>query len=503
MANDNIKQAANKILAGPALGGPDIPGFRVAVTEDLPELTNGSIWIGDLGNRPQIQTISGDITIGNTGIAAISAGVIIDADVNAAAGISVSKLAALTANRIVITNASGFISAADTATYPNLTELANLKNVTAPIQTQINNKVTKGGDTVAFSFGTTVGGQDVTVKLGNSDRWVFDGTNGYLRRGSTGTADFGLHLFGTGAGAVLAFGDRFDATTPYVCVREYTGADTDQIECYGQKGAGLRAGIFGTTTPQIWITQSGDVGINNMSPGKPFSVVGNSYINGALTVGPTDNTSAQLSVTTSAANTGAFRYTDGTNYTISGGYQAANVGFFGATAGSSLVLRSNGTETIRLSTANKVSIGTGAAATAFLHLTGCVAGASGASLKINSGTLGDIENGEFGSFDGTNFYCCTNGARFQVAKILTASAILNFPNTLAQTYSDLTMTLTGAALGDCVALGIPNGSVPTKCAGWFAWVSNANTVTVRYFNAGLVADDPPSGTFKVTVIKNL
>jgi hypothetical protein len=81
-------------------------------------------------------------------------------------------------------------------------------------------------------------------------------------------------------------------------------------------------------------------------------------------------------------------------------------------------------------------------------------------------------------------------------------ATLNFPSTLAGASSDLTITVPGAVNGDAVSVGVSNGS--TLANGVFtAWVSAANTVTVRFTNTNLLtALDPASGTFKVFVFKN-
>ena len=94
----------------------------------------------------------------------------------------------------------------------------------------------------------------------------------------------------------------------------------------------------------------------------------------------------------------------------------------------------------------------------------------------------------------------TGAARQKICRVLTGSATLNFANQAAIGCNDLTVTVTGAADGDDVSVSPPNGSVPTATSFFTAWVSAANTVTVRY--CALVSGDPASGTFKVTVIKN-
>lgn len=81
-----------------------------------------------------------------------------------------------------------------------------------------------------------------------------------------------------------------------------------------------------------------------------------------------------------------------------------------------------------------------------------------------------------------------------------SSATLDFGSTAAGAVSDLTVTVSGAAVGDIVSLGVPNGSVTTEGV-FFAWVSASNTVTVRFANNKTSGSlDPSSGTFKISVV---
>ncbi|MBK7691525.1 MAG: hypothetical protein IPJ31_10530 [Bacteroidetes bacterium] len=82
---------------------------------------------------------------------------------------------------------------------------------------------------------------------------------------------------------------------------------------------------------------------------------------------------------------------------------------------------------------------------------------------------------------------------------LTASTTLDFPSTAAQTSRNLTITVTGAELNDFVTLGSPNQADANVC--YTAYVSAANTVTVRFNNYSSGAVDPASATFKVLVTK--
>jgi len=86
----------------------------------------------------------------------------------------------------------------------------------------------------------------------------------------------------------------------------------------------------------------------------------------------------------------------------------------------------------------------------------------------------------------------------KVNKILRGSASLDFDLT-AVNCQDLTITMTGAAVGDEVFLGAPNGSIVADET-FSAWVSAANTVTIRACD-GAGAGNPASGTYKITVFQ--
>jgi hypothetical protein len=87
-----------------------------------------------------------------------------------------------------------------------------------------------------------------------------------------------------------------------------------------------------------------------------------------------------------------------------------------------------------------------------------------------------------------------------MAKTLTATASLNFPNTLAQQSSNLTITVTGAVVGDAVYIGVDNASILANSS-YDSWVSAANTVTIRFNNYSAAAQDPAAGTFRAVVVK--
>lgn len=87
-----------------------------------------------------------------------------------------------------------------------------------------------------------------------------------------------------------------------------------------------------------------------------------------------------------------------------------------------------------------------------------------------------------------------------ISKVLTATATLDFGSLAAQTSADLTITVTGAAVGDAVIMGLP--AAPDSGVVFNAFVSSSNTITVRATNATSGAIDPASATFRATVIQH-
>lgn len=211
---------------------------------------------------------------------------------------------------------------------------------------------------------------------------------------------------------------------------------------------------------------------------------GASTITGTITIGGTAQTGA-IGIGT---GTGAQTLNFGTGGT---GIKNINIGT-GAVANTILI----GNTTAGTRTALNV-----VSPTAQLHLgAGRNTANQGAPLKFTSGTnLTTPENGAV-EFDGTNYYVTSNTTRYTLAKTLTATASLNFGNTPTNTSRDLTIAVNGAALSDVVVLGIPNSAVNNNTS-FSAWVSSANTVSVRFNNYSSGNVNPGAGTFRVSVLK--
>ena len=150
--------------------------------------TSGAALIADGTNFNPV-VISGDISIGTTGTAAIGTGVIVNADVNTSAAIAFSKMENLTASRALVSDGSGDVSVSAVTS----TEIGYLDGVSSSIQSQLDGKASssyvptaitvadESSDTTCFPFFATAATGDLGPKTAsgltfNSSTDVLSGT---------------------------------------------------------------------------------------------------------------------------------------------------------------------------------------------------------------------------------------------------------------------------------------------------------------------------------------
>lgn len=85
-----------------------------------------------------------------------------------------------------------------------------------------------------------------------------------------------------------------------------------------------------------------------------------------------------------------------------------------------------------------------------------------------------------------------------VTKVRSGSASLNFGSIGAAAQADLTITIAGAAVGDEVIMALP--AAPAAGIIFNAFVSAANTVTIRASNITASPVDPAAATYGAIVI---
>lgn len=163
------------IQAG-AIVNADINAAAAIDFSKLASLSSGNILVGSAGNVATSVAVTGDVTISNAGVTAIAAGAIVNADVNAAAAIDFSKLAALPSAQILVGSAgnvatavamSGDVAISNTGAttiQAGAVELSMLATAIAPAAViKFMNQVTTVGGAAAEAF-------TVTGAVGATDR---------------------------------------------------------------------------------------------------------------------------------------------------------------------------------------------------------------------------------------------------------------------------------------------------------------------------------------------
>lgn len=161
IATGNTLTGNLAVSAGITIDGRDI-SVDGAALDNLNALSTGKILVGVANVATQV-TPAGDVTIGTDGTTAISSGVIVNSDINASAAIDVSKLAAQTATKVVITDSSGFVTTSS-VTPTELTYLTNVEPLTSVTLTD-NTTVTAGSWTAATYNNITI---EYSIKRGSA-----------------------------------------------------------------------------------------------------------------------------------------------------------------------------------------------------------------------------------------------------------------------------------------------------------------------------------------------
>ncbi len=100
MSNTGVTSIAAGVIVN-----ADINAAAAIAFSKLAALPSTQILVGSAGNVATAVTVTGDVTISNTGVTAIAAGVIVNADISASAAIAFSKLATLATGHILAGNA--------------------------------------------------------------------------------------------------------------------------------------------------------------------------------------------------------------------------------------------------------------------------------------------------------------------------------------------------------------------------------------------------------------
>ena len=232
-------------------------------------------------------------------------------------------------------------------------------------------------------------------------------------------------------------------------------------------------------SPLTTVTTSGSVGIASTTPGTNLllAVGGQAIFAGTTTVGQLVSTST---ITVQGIATSTF----------SGGVSTAGLSSSGGISLSGGTINQSNTATNTLSSISAAGL------------------AASNGVTITGGTILDTSTATSTFSGALQFpYATTSGISVgggaTLIRHLSASASLDFPSIPFGTCSDLTLTVTGAADGDAVALGIPNAlATASTTLQLTGFVSSANTVKVRaclMSNGGGAAVDPAAAVVRASV----
>jgi len=189
-----------------------------------------------------------------------------------------------------------------------------------------------------------------------------------------------------------------------------------------------------------------------------------------------------------------------TNTSATGASTVSVVG--NATIGENVAAPTNGLRVVgnALFRANTFFGGT-TTPTARVHVLASSTSASGGQIKLIGGgsRQSTPENGTINNVSG-NLEFVDGGVVYILAKTLQKTSTLDFPSITSLTTSTLTVTLTGAADGDLVYIGVPSAAYTAGLI-FTARVSATDTVSIDCYNSTGSNIDPASASFKISIVK--
>ena len=284
LVDDASIPLAKVSLGGLSIANANIDASAAISYSKLAPLTSGNIVLGNSSNIAASQAVTGDVTISNTGVTAIAAGVIVDADINASAAIADTKLA-------TISTASKVSNSATTAT--------NSNTASAIVSRDASGNFTAGTITAALT-GTASGNLVSGGALGTPSGGTLTSCTGL-------PISTGVSGLGTGAATFLATPSSANLAA---LLTDETGSGANVFAtsptlispALGTPSSGVL-----TNCTNLPIAISGTAGA--MSPGTGLSVTGGGVLNhtSSITAGTTSGFTynAQGHITGAVALAGA------------------------------------------------------------------------------------------------------------------------------------------------------------------------------------------------------
>lgn len=181
-----------------------------------PTLNSAQLLVGNGSNVATAVTVTGDVTFSNAGVTSITANSIVNADINSAAAIAQSKMAALSVSLVMATNGAGF---ATTVAGFTTTIAGYLTTLTSNVQSQIDGKLSvtlsgvASGDFISYN-----GVNWVNIPTPASNVPVGGTTNQVLRKIDATNYNTEWHT--------LVAADITDVTSTFTELNKLTGVTT-------------------------------------------------------------------------------------------------------------------------------------------------------------------------------------------------------------------------------------------------------------------------------------
>ena len=173
-------------IAAGAIVNADINAAAAIDYSKLAALNSGQIIVGSVSNVPTARAVTGDITISNTGVAGIAAGVIVDADISGSAAISGSKIVAGTTSVLGVVQLTDSTSSTSTTTAATPNSVKSAYDLAGAALPKAGGTMTGA---ITFAAGQTIAGYGL---LDGAQTWT-KGQRGEitaLTDGATITVDF-------------------------------------------------------------------------------------------------------------------------------------------------------------------------------------------------------------------------------------------------------------------------------------------------------------------------
>jgi hypothetical protein len=343
------------MIADGTIVDADINAAAAITHSKLANITAGSVLLGNASNVPTATALSGDVTINSSGVTAISAGVIVNADINASAAIVDTKLDTIsTADKVSLsalnidgaTDIGGALENGDLFVVDDGAGGTNRKAQAFRMAQLTYSGVT--GDITVASGGTAAISAGVIVNADVNASAAIAGTKI--------SPDFGSQTITTTGVVSAALGA---AATPSLT---FTGDTNTGIYSPGADQVAISTGGSG----RLFVDASGNVGVGDSTPTVPLDITG------SATEG--------LRIKSDNGSTRGFELFNNST---------SNLAYISNFYNGPIIFQTNNTERMRL-TSTGLGVGT-SSPSSLLHVTG------GSGQLVEFGTGNSLRIGGFGT----------------------------------------------------------------------------------------------------------